>query len=69
MRAFETCVFIGLAVLLVIGLLSLVRDLLSSSVFAAPSSPNEEHVTEFADDARPSGPDSSRFTAAAGSHR
>ena len=59
MRAFETYIFIGLAVLLVIGLLRLVKDILSTSAFAAPSSPNEEHAVENAEDARPSGPSKS----------
>jgi len=56
MRAFGTFAFIGLAILLIVGLLSLVKDLLSRSVFAAPSSPNEEHGVETAEDARLSGP-------------
>jgi hypothetical protein len=42
MRLFVTCVLvIGPAVLLVVGFLSVVRDLLSSSDFAATMSPNE----------------------------
>jgi hypothetical protein len=42
MRLFVTCVLIfGPAVLLIVGLLSVVRDLLSSSDFAAPLSPDE----------------------------
>jgi len=54
MSAFGTYVLIvGFAVLLVVGLLRLVRDLLSGSAFAAPSSPNEEHAVEIAEDARP----------------
>jgi hypothetical protein len=54
MSAFGTYVLIvGLAVLLIVGLLRLIRDLLSGSVFAAPSSPDEEHVVEIAEDARP----------------
>jgi hypothetical protein len=50
-----TVLIIVLAVLLVIGLLSLVKDLLSTSVFAVPSSPNEENV-ETAEDPRLSVP-------------
>jgi hypothetical protein len=34
---------IGFAVLLIAGLLRLARDLLGESLFAAPSSPAEEH--------------------------
>jgi hypothetical protein len=42
MRLLLTCVLIfGPATLLIVGFLSLVRDLLSSSVFAAPLSPRE----------------------------
>jgi hypothetical protein len=52
MLVFGTAVLIiVLAVLLMVGLLSLVRDLLSMSVLAAPSSPNEENV-ETAEDPR-----------------
>jgi hypothetical protein len=46
-----TVLIIVLAVLLIVGLFSLVRELLSGSAFAAPSSPNEENV-ETAEDAR-----------------
>jgi hypothetical protein len=57
MSVFGTYVLIvGLAVLLIVGLLRLVRDLLSTSAFAAPSSPDEERVVENAEDARLSGP-------------
>jgi hypothetical protein len=45
MRVLVTCVLIGgPAVLLVVGFLSVVRDLLTRGVFAAPLSPHEEHV-------------------------
>jgi hypothetical protein len=46
---------VGLAVLLIVGLVRLVLELLSTSVFAAPFSPNEEHV-ETAEDPRLSVP-------------
>jgi len=50
MRLLVTCVLIiGPAVLLIIGFLSVVRDLLSRSVFAAPFSPNQERLIERAD--------------------
>jgi hypothetical protein len=45
MRVVSSCVLIiGFAVLLIAGLLRLAKDLLGGSLFAAPSSPNEEHV-------------------------
>jgi hypothetical protein len=45
MRAFITCILVvGPAVLLIVALLSIVHDLLSSSAFAAPDSPNEENA-------------------------
>jgi len=54
MRVFVTCVLtIGLAVLLILGVLRLVRELLSSSAVAAPSLPGEEHAVEIAEDRRP----------------
>jgi len=59
MRAFGSFVLIGLAVLLVVGLLSVVKDLLSGSVFAAPTSPNEEQRVEIAEGARHAGIDQS----------
>ncbi len=47
MRVFVACILIiGLAVLLIIGLLRLVRDLLARDPFEAPSSPNEEHAVQ-----------------------
>ena len=56
MHTFGTGVLIiGLAVLLIVGLLRLIRDLCSSSVIAAPS-PNEERAVENTEDARLSGP-------------
>ena len=52
MRVFITCVLIvGIAVLLVIGLLRVVRDLFSESVIAAPSSANEEGEPRRAENA------------------
>jgi hypothetical protein len=49
MRVFVACLLIiGLAVLMIIGLFRLVRELLSKSQFAAPSPPNEEHAVEIA---------------------
>jgi len=55
MRVFVYCILIiGLAGLLIVGLLRVIRDLLSRDVFAAPSSPNEEHE-EIAEDASHSG--------------
>jgi hypothetical protein len=59
MRTIGSLVFIGLAVLLIVGLLSVLKDLLPRSVFAAPSSPNEERRVEIAEDARPAGIDHS----------
>jgi hypothetical protein len=48
MSVFVTFVLIvGFGVLMIIGILRLVRDLFSSSVLAAPSSPNEEHGVEI----------------------
>jgi hypothetical protein len=45
MREFVICVLVvGLAVLLIVGLLSVIQDLLSGHFFTAPSLPNEEHV-------------------------
>jgi len=56
MRVFVSCVLlIGLSVLLIVGLLRVIQDLISRDVFAAPSSPNEEHEA-IAEDARLSGP-------------
>jgi hypothetical protein len=50
MRVFVICVLIiGPAALLIIGFLSVVRDLLSRSIIAAPSSLDEEHLMESAD--------------------
>jgi hypothetical protein len=44
-RVVGSCVLIiGFAVLLIVGLLRLAKDLLGGSLFAAPSSPTEEHV-------------------------
>jgi hypothetical protein len=55
MHAVGTCVLIvGFAILLIAGLLRLVRDLFSRSVFAAPLPPNEDHVPEIAEEATPS---------------
>jgi hypothetical protein len=56
MHVFVSFVLItGLSVLLIVGLLRVIRDLLSRDVFAAPSSPNEAHE-EIAEDAMLSGP-------------
>jgi hypothetical protein len=45
MRLASSCVLIlGFAVLLIAGLLRLAKDLLGGSLFAAPSSPSEEHA-------------------------
>jgi hypothetical protein len=45
MRVVSSCVLIiGFAILLIAGLLRLAKDLLAGSLFAAPSSPTEEHV-------------------------
>jgi hypothetical protein len=55
MRLFVTCILIiGPAVLLILGFLSLVRDLLSNSAFAAPFSPDEDQIA-IEEDARPAG--------------
>jgi hypothetical protein len=43
MRAFGTCLLIiGLGVLLIVGLLRVIRELLSRDVFAAPQSAGED---------------------------
>jgi hypothetical protein len=60
MRVFVTCILIiGPAVLLILGFLSLVRDLLSNSAFAAPFSPDEDQIA-IEEDARPAGINQSR---------
>jgi hypothetical protein len=48
-----TCILIiGLATRVIVGLLSVIRDLFSRNIFDAPSPSNEEHAVEVADDAR-----------------
>jgi hypothetical protein len=70
MRLFVTCVLIiGPAVLLIVGLLSLVRDLLSSSVFAAPLSPNELEKREGRIDDATDPERAGAFAAAGGASR
>ena len=60
MRVFVTCILIiGPAVLLILGFLSLVRDLLSNSAFAAPASPDEDQIA-IEEDAQPVGINHSR---------
>jgi hypothetical protein len=60
MRLVVTCVLLlGPAVLLVVGLLSLVRDLLSNSAFAAPFSPDDDQIA-IEEDTRPTGINQSR---------
>jgi len=57
---FVICVLvIGLAALMIIGLLRLVQDLLSGTIFAAPSLPTEVHVGEIGEHA-PAGAESRR---------
>ena len=51
MHLFITCILIaGPAILLIVGFLSLVGDLLSRNVFAAPFSPHEDQVEQIAGD-------------------
>jgi hypothetical protein len=60
MRIFVTGVLImGLAALLIVGLLRVVKDLLSNSAFAAPSSLDEDQIA-IEEDARPAGINQSR---------
>jgi hypothetical protein len=48
MRALGICaLIIGLAALLIVGFSSVVRELLSRSVFTAPSTPNEDRAAEM----------------------
>src|ERR1700733_13002113 len=49
MHLFVTCfLIIGPAIMLVVGLVSVVQDLVSRGIFAAPSSPNEVHTCDSA---------------------
>lgn len=67
MRVFLTCILIiGFAGLMIIGLLSVVRDLLSINVLAAPTPLKDEHVTEIAENATVSSP--VKLTSAGASH-
>jgi hypothetical protein len=53
MHLFGTCVLaIGIAVFVIIGFVRVARDLLSRSIFGAPSLSNEERAVEIADDRR-----------------
>jgi hypothetical protein len=53
--------------LLVVGLLSVVQDLVSRGIFVAPSSPNEDHAVEIGQD--PGLSSSGEFTPVGGSRR
>ena len=53
MHLLGTCVLVmGLAAFLIIGFLRVAQDLLSRSIFDAPSLSNEERAVEVAEDTR-----------------